>query len=461
MDVDKDDAAFVLGRGGATKRKVARVSGAEIELDEKTLTVTVQGSKSQCSKAEDYINFIRQQRVGPVAIDATEVRDDFTAYPVPSDCIGFVMGRNGQTLRSMEEEWGVLMFFAKIDASKHSGEDTECLCIFGPLPARRGAELKTMSAVEHKHPGYCVSSKGDIKIFDRVKGDEDEGGWGVDTMPLSEENFSYALGSQGSTRKKLAAASGCIIEYVGRLACFSGYKKDRRRGKDYLRWLLEQRTGQSVVTDPKARDDITILKVPSKSVAYLTGYRGESLRGVERESSTFCFTDGDRNDHTKESENLLIFSYSRSAREHAAEIVEDRLASHKRIGEGGGRRDDRDRRDDDRGGGDRYGGGGGGDRFGGGGGGGGGGRDESCWDFQKGRCTRGAQCRFSHADPGGGGGGGGDRDRRDRSRERDSGRRGDRDRRERSRSRDRDRKKSSRRGRSESDDSDHDRRRRR
>jgi polyribonucleotide nucleotidyltransferase len=88
QDVDKDDAAFVLGRGGATKRKVARVSGAEIELDEKTLTVTVQGSKSQCSKAEDYINFIRQQRVGPVAIDATEVRDDFTAYPVPSDCIG-------------------------------------------------------------------------------------------------------------------------------------------------------------------------------------------------------------------------------------------------------------------------------------------------------------------------------------------------------------------------------------
>ena len=28
------------------------------------------------------------------------------------------MGRNGQTLRSMEEEWGVLMFFAKTEGSQ-------------------------------------------------------------------------------------------------------------------------------------------------------------------------------------------------------------------------------------------------------------------------------------------------------------------------------------------------------
>ena len=45
-------------------------------------------------------------------------RGDFTGYTVPGDCIGFVMGRNGQTLRSMEEEWGVLMFFAKTEGSQ-------------------------------------------------------------------------------------------------------------------------------------------------------------------------------------------------------------------------------------------------------------------------------------------------------------------------------------------------------
>ena len=32
IEVDKDDAAFVLGRGGSTKRKIARVAGAEIVI---------------------------------------------------------------------------------------------------------------------------------------------------------------------------------------------------------------------------------------------------------------------------------------------------------------------------------------------------------------------------------------------------------------------------------------------
>ena len=32
------------------------------------------------------------------------------------------------------------------------------------------------------------------------------------TERLSEDNFSYALGAQGSTRRKLATASGCILE---------------------------------------------------------------------------------------------------------------------------------------------------------------------------------------------------------------------------------------------------------
>eukprot|EP00913_Durusdinium_trenchii_P012122 g11385.t1 len=53
-----------------------------------------------------------------------------------------------------------------------------------------------------------------------------------------------------------------------------------------------------------------------------------------------------------------------------------------------------------RGGGGGFGGGGGaggGPRFGGGGG-------EQCGDFKRGRCTRGAACRFSHGDDGGGGG---------------------------------------------------------
>ena len=69
LDVDAEDAPFILGRGGATKRKVARVAGSEIELDELTLTITIVGTREAVDKSEVYLSFVRRQRTGPVVID--------------------------------------------------------------------------------------------------------------------------------------------------------------------------------------------------------------------------------------------------------------------------------------------------------------------------------------------------------------------------------------------------------
>lgn len=51
---------------------------------------------------------------GPVHIDFSVQRPDLTAVDVPEECVGFVTGRGGLVLRSLEEEWGTLMFFAKV-----------------------------------------------------------------------------------------------------------------------------------------------------------------------------------------------------------------------------------------------------------------------------------------------------------------------------------------------------------
>lgn len=48
---------------------------------------------------------------------------------VPHECVGYVTGRKGAGLRSVEEEWNTLMFFTDL-RSKEAGE-TEKLAIFG------------------------------------------------------------------------------------------------------------------------------------------------------------------------------------------------------------------------------------------------------------------------------------------------------------------------------------------
>lgn len=181
-------------------------------------------------KARDYVQFVTQQRVGPVHIDLEKKeRDDLTVVDVPEDCVGFVMGKGGNTLRSMEEEWGSLMFFAQV---KEPGQDeVEKLCIFGSIRCRRGAELKVrgpgpgpcvwvcaflssfisffiplrntrltavaqvMSAVEHKHPGHFIKGETLLECR-RIAGDNAGEDWGTDTMLLTDDNFSYAAGMQ-------------------------------------------------------------------------------------------------------------------------------------------------------------------------------------------------------------------------------------------------------------------------
>ena len=44
---------------------------------------------------------------------------------VPQEAVGFVTGRAGNFLRSIEEEWSTLMFFCEVDGSRGRGRENE------------------------------------------------------------------------------------------------------------------------------------------------------------------------------------------------------------------------------------------------------------------------------------------------------------------------------------------------
>merc|ERR1711881_587172 len=159
---------------------------------------------------------------------------------VPQETVGFVTGRAGNFLRTIEEEWGTLMFFCEVGSGRRDKE-YEKLAIFGGIRGRRGAELKVLSAVETKVPGYYDKIRDEV--VDRDRGKDETGTWGTDTMTFQDEELSYALGKQGGTRKKLERSSGAVVQYVGHNALFSGTKHVRRQAKEYMKWLFEQLEG--------------------------------------------------------------------------------------------------------------------------------------------------------------------------------------------------------------------------
>eukprot|EP00959_Pyramimonas_sp_CCMP1952_P322757 6753879-Pyramimonas_sp.AAC.1 len=222
LDISDADAAFILGKGGRTKEKIGRVSGARLDLSERhgNNVLEINGTGSQRRRTMKYVKCVMAQRVGPVHVDADDADDDLTLVEVPTECVGFVTGKQGNFLRTMEDEWGVIMFFAEFKGQQERRQgSTEKLAMFGPLRGRRGAELKVLSAIEQKIPGYI--SRG-------LKDHQSDEDWGTDTKWLKDDELSYALGKKGMTRKKLARASGCIVEYVGNVVHMSGNPRQRK-----------------------------------------------------------------------------------------------------------------------------------------------------------------------------------------------------------------------------------------
>lgn len=94
------------------EEKIARVSGADLDLFEHSLTLEIRGTDDERKRAKKYVECVMAQRIGPVTIEENSDDDDLTVIMVPSEAVGFVTGAGGNFLRQVEEEWGTLMFFA-------------------------------------------------------------------------------------------------------------------------------------------------------------------------------------------------------------------------------------------------------------------------------------------------------------------------------------------------------------
>jgi len=157
LKITNEDAAFILGKGGRTKEKIARVSGADLDLFEHSLTLEIRGTEDERNRAKKYVECVMAQRVGPVHIEEDD-GEDLTTIMVPSEAVGFVTGSQGNFLRQVEEEWGTLMFFADY-RSKDRGQSVTPACTHAWL--RRSGTTPWATKPPPRGPwprAYCLAT---------------------------------------------------------------------------------------------------------------------------------------------------------------------------------------------------------------------------------------------------------------------------------------------------------------
>ncbi|CAK0867829.1 unnamed protein product, partial [Prorocentrum cordatum] len=297
MTFQDDELSYALGKQGGTRKKLERSSGAIVQYVGHTALFS--GTKPERRRAKEYMKWLFEQLEGPVYVEGWEKRDDVTVVDVPSDCIGYITGNRRAAMGAMEEEWGVLMFFMNKpgEGKGKSRGGSEMLIICGAERPRRGAELKVMSSVETKNPGTFTKGIREKK--------SNEKGFDTDRMIFRDDELSYALGKEGATRKKLGGSSGAVLQYVGHVAFIAGDLKTRRRCREFIDWLLQQRKGSVTIADVSQREDTTEVHVPENCKGWVTGNRGSELRRMEQETGTFMFMALDG----RGMERLLIFCH--------------------------------------------------------------------------------------------------------------------------------------------------------
>ena len=214
--ITTDDARFLIGARGATKRKLMRVSGARLEItaiegdDAKGQRLDISGSAAARAKAKRYVEWVLRQRVGKIIVDTSTVMEDVSVMEVPGDCTAYVTGKAGQGLRRIEADNGTLLFFGKPTTDPEDAPEKLIIC--GDRKGRRGSELQVMSSIERKVPGTFVDEEKKLKIRFEQPGDGLGDGWGFDVWPFAnEEELSFAVGREVGRLDR--ARARCVFSY--------------------------------------------------------------------------------------------------------------------------------------------------------------------------------------------------------------------------------------------------------
>lgn len=132
------------------------------------------------------------------------------------------------------------------------------------LPRVRPRAIFESLSNKRNNMAKSMSPPGDGRVHVSNTCEDTTGTWGTDTMIFRDDELSYALGKQGGTRKKLEKSSGAIVQYVGQTALFSGTRTERKRAKEYIKWLFDQLEGPLYVEDWDKRDDCTVVEAAQR-----------------------------------------------------------------------------------------------------------------------------------------------------------------------------------------------------
>jgi hypothetical protein len=157
IPLSEEDVAYLVGRSGATKYRLERFSGAQLSVDRDA--AEIEGTEQQRALAKLSISITLQQRDhGTVTVnfDDLEQRSDVSTFDVPKETVGFLLGAKGSTLRQLETDHKVFMFFNNERIREGKSGPCKRLYVIGGEEERRNALDEAEDVVRYKLTGTSM-----------------------------------------------------------------------------------------------------------------------------------------------------------------------------------------------------------------------------------------------------------------------------------------------------------------
>jgi len=142
MTVPNDTVGLVIGRGGETIKMIQGVSGANVQVSQEpdvnhNRSITITGNPGQIDRAEYEIQRVienkqreRQQGAPTGGLPMGGPDGEGTVITIPNDCVGALIGRGGETIKSLQLRTGCQVQVTK-DSDAAPGATERAISLFG------------------------------------------------------------------------------------------------------------------------------------------------------------------------------------------------------------------------------------------------------------------------------------------------------------------------------------------
>uniref|UniRef100_A0A1I7U379 KH domain-containing protein n=1 Tax=Caenorhabditis tropicalis TaxID=1561998 RepID=A0A1I7U379_9PELO len=297
---------LVIGKGGSEIRLIQQTSGCRVQMDPDHQSVegirncTIEGPVEQVAIAKEMITQVIN-RNNQIGLTAGAVQGELTEEMlIPADKIGLVIGKGGETIRTIQDQAGLRSCNVVQATTNATGQPKPFRMVGTPTA------IETAKALVHN---IMNNTQGTASMLQRPAHQSTGGQYGSyggqeaqakGEVIVPRVSAGMIIGKGGEMIKRLANETGTKIQFKpdtnpnseDRVAVIMGTRDQIYRATERITEIVNRSAKNNGQLGPgngsNAGQSVFYLHVPAGKCGLVIGKGGENIKQIERETGAVC-----------------------------------------------------------------------------------------------------------------------------------------------------------------------------